>query len=263
MTPSRRNSAARTTVAVAATAVACLAAVVGPVGTAGPAGATGAAPPTGSFSTLTAGQSVTSPHGRFRFTMQTDGNAVLRRSDNVLAFATYTQGHPGAYIVQQLDGNLVVYSAQHEALWWNGVRTASPIRATVADYGAVVTSDGHQTWSSGPVDVLPNASPGYPVTADAGKIRLLAQADGNLVEYVSGRAVWSSGTVHPTGSYPELINQSDGNTVLIAFRHVNGTTTAYPTWSTRTAGHPGAVFSIQADTNLVVRSATGQVLWHR
>lgn len=92
-------------------------------------------------------QSIVSPSGRFRLTLQADGNMVLRDgnvaiwssatgSRNVFAavmqddgnfvlydawnrpiWASHTWRHPGAYLTLQADGNLVVYGADGAPLW--------------------------------------------------------------------------------------------------------------------------------------------------
>jgi hypothetical protein len=95
------------------------------------------------------GQSVTSCDGRFRLTMQTDGNLVLYQGTTALWYTsthgtgaqkaimqtdgnfvvydgsnnarwhTWTYNNPGAHLAVQNDGNLVVYQGS-TALWWSG-----------------------------------------------------------------------------------------------------------------------------------------------
>lgn len=66
--------------------------------------------------------------------MQTDGNLVIYRdtfrdSNNVLfgfaAWATGTNGHPGAFVVAQGDGNTVVY-VNKQALWATNTVVPNP-----------------------------------------------------------------------------------------------------------------------------------------
>ncbi len=54
--------------------------------------------------------------GHVVMVMQGDGNLVERR-DGALVWATYTQGHPGAWAVMQSDGNFVIYTPQGKPLW--------------------------------------------------------------------------------------------------------------------------------------------------
>jgi outer membrane protein assembly factor BamB len=50
--------------------------------------------------------------------MQYDGNFVVYDLETgTPVWATHTDGHPGAFLNVQGDGNLVVYSAEGEALW--------------------------------------------------------------------------------------------------------------------------------------------------
>jgi hypothetical protein len=51
----------------------------------------------------------------------------------------------------------------------------------------------------------------------------------------------------------DLVMQSDGN--LVEY------TAGRPIWSTRTSGHAGAKAVVQKDSNLVIYSETGRVLW--
>jgi len=84
--------------------------------------------------------------------------------------------------------------------------------------------------------------------------QLVMQGDGNLVEYVGSRALWSTGTSGNPGSY--LVNQtSDGNLVLYsaAGRALWVATGAY--------GNPGDSLVLQADANLVVYNTASQLIW--
>ena len=98
--------------------------------------------------TLSAGQSIHSPDGRFTLIMQSDGNLVLYGPDGALwhtvtygsgsdnhaslqtdgNFVVYTAdgtpvwnsntaNHPGSFLALQNDGNLVIYGASGAAIW--------------------------------------------------------------------------------------------------------------------------------------------------
>lgn len=95
-------------------------------------------------------------------------------------------------------------------------------------------------------------SRGEQLTDCEGKgIRLVYQAEGNLVLYQGWKPLWwsSAGGTNSTS----LNMQGDGNLVLYA-----GTT---PLWNTQTNGHAGARLAVQPDCNLVVYSAEGRPLW--
>ncbi len=101
-------------------------------------------------SSLSAGQkllpstTMVAPGGHVVLSMQADGNLVERR-DGALVWATYTQGHPGAYAVMQGDGNFVIYSTGGTALWHTHTYGYGGAHATLQDdtyfviYSAVKT----------------------------------------------------------------------------------------------------------------------------
>ena len=64
--------------------------------------------------------------GHVVMVMQGDGNLVERR-DGALVWATYTQGHPGAWAVMQGDGNFVIYTPQEKS--HSGIPTPSDMAA--------------------------------------------------------------------------------------------------------------------------------------
>lgn len=69
---------------------------------------------------LRAGQSITSPNGRYQLVYQGDGNLVLYDQSNRQAlWWTGTVG-AGGQAVLQTDGNFVVYDAQLAPLWFTG-----------------------------------------------------------------------------------------------------------------------------------------------
>lgn len=76
-----------------------------------------------------------------------------------------------------------------------------------------------------------------------GPYKLILQADGNLVLYDSGKALWSSKTAGV--AVREAIMQSDGNFVL--YKHNNK-----PVWNSGTHGKRGSYLSLQADGNVVI-----------
>lgn len=67
---------------------------------------------------LTTNQYIDAPNGQYRLWMSPNGNLVLYAGARVL-WSTQTHGNPGARAVQQVQGNLVVYSPSNVALWTN------------------------------------------------------------------------------------------------------------------------------------------------
>jgi hypothetical protein len=69
-------------------------------------------------SALASGQSLTSPGGRYKLSMETDGNLVLHWLTQQV-WDSNTSGHAGADALMQRDGNFVVYLGKRP-LWSSG-----------------------------------------------------------------------------------------------------------------------------------------------
>ena len=192
-------------------------------------------------STLTAGQFIRSntndsaldaPHGRFRlYAMQ---GLHLSEYANDFEAETWTPravGTAAGSLTLQTDGNLVYRDTRGVALWVTGTRGAS-LRLTLQDDGNLVLRrpDGAAVWSTGTTRVL------------------LAGGEtvGPGTRFVLDRSVLGLGGVTTV--------QTDGNVV-------SRTEQGRVTWSTGTAGNPGARLVQQTDGNLVVRRADGRALW--
>lgn len=95
---------------------------------------------------------------------------------------------------------------------------------------------------------------GQQLTADQGPVRLVLQADGNLVIYRDdlGRPVWASNTEGKSISY--LAMQGDGNLVLYS-------TDGKAVWASNTAGNQNASASLKDGGELVVTAQNGSILW--
>lgn len=87
---------------------------------------------------LYSGQQITSPNGLVRLIQQSDGNLVLYGEGDAVLWSLETYGHPGAWTVMQADGNFVVYTASDAPLY------SSNSYGNPGAY-AVVENDGH--WS--------------------------------------------------------------------------------------------------------------------
>jgi hypothetical protein len=209
--------------------------------------------------TLSAGQSLLSPNGAFRLTMQSDGNLVAYRTGGGAIWNSRTGGNPGARAVLQAgDGNFVVYTAAGKGIWANGARGTGVVLRIQNDGNLVEYSGaGVPLWNTGapaPPGTLragDRLDAGQSLVSSLGTYRLAVQTDGNLVVYkIGGSAIWASRT---TGTGASLRMQSDGNAVLYA--------SGRAVWNSRTGGHPGARLVMQNDGNLVVRSVSNVALW--
>jgi hypothetical protein len=84
---------------------------------------------------LSAGESIVSANGAYRFTMQSDGNAVVYNGSGAPLWQSYSYGYTGATFAMQGDGNVVMYH--------NG--RAIKATNTVGRHGAwlIMQSDGN------------------------------------------------------------------------------------------------------------------------
>ena len=208
---------------------------------------------------LLAGDVLVSPDGSTRLVMQGDGNLVAYRGAGVV-FDAGTSGHPGAAAVLQDDGNLVVYDAGSPLRALFATATSGP-DADVTELDvqtgqvSVVAQAGTTTALWGSAWGTDTVAPGQVLyagdrrTSAGGGCVLLAQGDGNLVQYCAGRAVWSTGTSGP----------------LFAVMDPGGAFTLYtsgdtPAFSTRT-GTPGSRLVTQSDRNVVVYTPAGRAVF--
>lgn len=210
---------------------------------------------------LRAGESLISPSGRYALNMQPDGNltATATASGKVLWDAR-TNGNSGARLVQQSDGNAVVYAADGRVLWNSGTAGHAGARLQIQSDSNLVSYSASDTplWFTGTHDSTLVAGEtlraGQSQISPSGRYALNMQGDGNLTVTVAatGNVVWDARTNGNPGA--RLVQQSDGNAVIYA---VDGRAV----WNSRTAGHPGAAMHVQDDSNLVVYAANRVPLW--
>ena len=206
---------------------------------------------------LGSGSQLTSPSGRYRLNLQSDGNLVEYGGGRPL-WQTATQGHPGDRAVMQSDGNLVVYSSSGAPLWNSGSGGHSGIFTFGLgdDASLVVYGRSGTLWAKRPqTGVL-----GTGQTLGSGEslesanclYTLSMQGDGNLVEYTAGRALWATGTNSANGG--RAVMQTDGNLVVYS-------STDIALWSSGTGGHSGNTsLVLTPDALLVVQGPSG-ALW--
>ena len=155
------------------------------------------------------------------------GEAVNRVASELLLSTELSDGHGGAHLAVQDDGNVVVYSG-NAALWSSG--------SSIIGAPAKPTACGEIAPDHGLVS-------GESLASCDGHYSLAMQTDGNLVYYHGGQAIWSTGTAGTNGY--SAVMQGDGNFVLYDFK-------GKALFSTGTSGRPGATFAAQTDGNLVV-----------
>ena len=126
--------------------------------------------------------------------------------------------------------------------------------ASYVELNQVHTSTMSTSWGSYASDRLtPTATmvPGDKIYSPNRLNYLLMQSDGNLVEYIPGRAVWASNTAGEWGSV--FTAQGDGNYVVIGSGN-------RPLWATGTK-RGGTTLVLQNDRNLVVYAPGNRAIW--
>ena len=216
---------------------------------------------------LTAGQSITSPDGRFNLIYQTDGNLVLYGPGHQALWNSQTWGKPTGVAIMQTDGNLVVYDPNGHALWNSRTWGHPGAGLTLQNDGNLVIYDanGHALWNTmtfvppmaantaGRLTANQGLLRGQSISSPDGRFTLSFQQDGNLVLYgPTHKALWAS---HTDGrSVWEAIMQADGN--LVIYDRSN-----HSLWNSGTWGHAGAALTIGNDGNLAIRDANNNLLW--
>lgn len=203
------------------------------------------------------GEYVSSLNGRFRLVMQGDGNLVEYGPHGVV-WASGTDNHPGAWLAVQGDGNVVVYSSGGVALWSSGTAGTPGAALWLNEDGTLVlrSASGVPVWdAAGTIPRLasvPSLGTGGSVASPGGGAFVAMQTDGNLVVYVAGQAVWSSGTAGNTGAWMAV--QGDGNVVVYCGSN-------QPLWYSGTAGYPGARLTLSDAGILAIYDTSGVARW--
>jgi peptidoglycan/xylan/chitin deacetylase (PgdA/CDA1 family) len=222
--------------------------------------------------TLPAGGELSSPSGRYRLSMQTDGNLVMYSADGRPVWATMTSV-ANAHLAMQTDGNLVLYGPDGLAVWHTYTYGQAVVRADVQDDGNFVLyrTDGaswYSGWDEGRLldpERGETALAGIQMTAGQSlqspdhRYWLTLQSDGNVVVYAAGgRVLWNSETWWAPGRpgpIVRLIMQADGN--LVGY-----SSPGTPVWHSGTYFYPGARAVMQNDGNFVIYRANGSPAWY-
>ncbi|KVV01755.1 MULTISPECIES: putidacin L1 family lectin-like bacteriocin [unclassified Pseudomonas] len=213
------------------------------------------------YQTMSAGQFLQSPNGRFKLVLQPDGNLVLQDNGAQVWVADASQPYSNTLVLRQKipSAFYIQYSAflddpSRKRTWasvnttftdkdqWN--RTHMILQndgnMLLVDFGSLWNSNGALPPDPAAVDALV-----FPAETAleigkfyvAGASRLVFQADGNLVVFgPAGGAIWAS---HTQGQGAvRAVMQADGNFVLL--NAANGVV-----WQTGTAGRTGAFARLQ------------------
>jgi hypothetical protein len=133
------------------------------------------------------GQSLYSPTGNVRLTLQADGNLVMYDANANPIWASNTVGSGAAYAVQQMsDGNFVVYNAGNAPVWASGV-TQPSAQLRVQDDGNLViySQSGGPLWATNTSTSVTNPALQVQVALN-GAGPSVAVATPNLQPFVQG-----------------------------------------------------------------------------
>jgi hypothetical protein len=207
---------------------------------------------------LTAGESVGSPNGRYSLVQQSDGNLVLVDADHRPQWDAQTYEHPGAYTTFDSTGDLIVKAPDGRSLWHSASAGRGAILAVQDDGNAVIYTTDHRAVWSGRAERV-KLYPDQRLTANQrrrsadGRYTLLQQPDGNLVVMdPASHVLWGSQTSANPGAYTHL--GGDGNLVVYSSQQ-------RPLWSSATTSSAGASVVVNNDGNVVITAAGGAAVW--
>lgn len=210
---------------------------------------------------LASGAQLTSPSGRYRMVMQTDGNLVTYGPGGVV-WQSRT-GVARSTLAMQTDGNLVIYAPGGRAVWNAGTTGTGPgiflrlqddgngVLYTPAN-GPVWSTHGGRTGRTGHTLVAGQqlGVNGHVRSLD-GRFKFIMQGDGNVVLYGPTGVHWQSRT-GVAGSVLEM--QPDGNLVVYAPGR-------QAVWNSQTTGRGGSQLDVQNDGNVVIYDPAGRPIW--
>jgi len=179
-------------------------------------------------------------HGPYKLINQADGNLVLYDKEKALwATATNGKNEGATTLVMQQDGNLVLYDSK-TAIW-----------ASASNHEVKAT----KYHGKDRVALNERLVEGASITSSNGQFVTVVQADGNFVLYHGSKALWASNT-GGKGSGASLEVQEDHNVVLYDSK---GTAL----WASNTNGKGQApVYLVQQDDgNLVLYDGHDKAVW--
>jgi hypothetical protein len=183
---------------------------------------------------LNVGRHLTSPESQSTLALLSSGNLILV-SDGQVTWSNGVNNSNASYLVlQSSDGNLVEYDKNNQPLWGAAGSPGDHLALQTDGNVVIYSSGGSGLWS----------------TASAGNPNYLNRFDQCIS---NGAAIYGGQILQTADSEYTLSAQTDGNFV----EYVQGK----PIWSTKTAGNSSANVVMQNDGNLVVYSSSGKALW--
>lgn len=207
-------------------------------------------------------------HGPHRLTMRRSGNLVQDVRVNGHRFPVWSSGTttPGARLVLQRDGNLVIRDRRGRPQWSTRTRGTGASSLSLQSGGRLLLRSRQRRilFATGGVGYPYHAGPGtHTLNRDLGlrpgdelrrgRATLVMRLDGNLALYRRGKLRWSSGTGGHGGAFAQL--RRDGN-LVVATPH------GKVLWSSHTRDR-GARLVLGPRGRLVLRSRAGKRVWGR
>ncbi|MGN8048282.1 peptidoglycan DD-metalloendopeptidase family protein [Curtobacterium sp. 22159] len=209
--------------------------------------------------TMVAGDQITSENGQFRLVMQADGNLVEYGIGNAVLWSSNTANKPGAVALYGQDGVLTLRLDRKAFKQWGtgngvpgrdlGVQPDGIIRSKTTANKVLWSVDSYQDRVKAGNVILP----GTVLRSDTSQSRTFTmQADGNLVQLVSGKPVWSSRTSRKPGARAAV--QTDGSLAVIG-------TDGRTLWSSNSGRAGAGQLLVQLDANVVVYGKNDTRAW--
>ncbi|KAA0996819.1 putidacin L1 family lectin-like bacteriocin [Pseudomonas sp. ANT_J12] len=213
------------------------------------------------YQTMTAGQFLLSPNGRFKLLLQADGNLVLQ--DNGVVVWVANEAQPYSSTVPLRYNVAPQFYIQYGAFLDDPVRKRTWLsnnstftsedqwnrtHLVLQDDGNIVLLDSQAIWNGTPsIPLIAGANSSVVIGGPneiargipyfSGDSALIFQGDGNVVVYGPNWSIrWASYTQNK-GAVQAVV-QADGNFVVYAANNV-------PLWNSGTAGQPGTVLRLQ------------------
>lgn len=216
--------------------------------------------------TLSAGDML-SNNSQTTLVQQDDGNLVMYDALGKSLWSTGTSGNPGAYSIMQPGGNLVVYSSTGTALWASATGGNNGSNTMLQEDGNLLinNSAGTPIWANGTFGRNVN----YGIASNhTDYVGFEHQQRASAQRFYYGQAESDPRSMYRMGfddvlsSGQQLTNSSNTNLTMQGDGNLvlqDASGTAL--WASNTAGNPGAYATMQEDGNFVVYDSSDNALW--
>lgn len=220
---------------------------------------------------LLTGGSLVSADGRFTMNFQNNDTLTLVGPQGQPYWTASAGGSEVFEVIMQIDGNLVVYDNNYNAMWASNTSGAPGAILILHDDGNAVISgtDNATLWATKTVVPLTPEEPSPPrnqllsgqglmweqsLGSQNGNYRLVLQSTGNLIQVgPDNQQLWASNTSQNTNIW-DAIMEPDGNFVIY---NMNGQSL----WASDTSGSAGSRLVVEDDGGIVIYDAQNRSIW--